>query len=265
MTTRTGFSAADERARRVAATAGFTLIEMTLAVAILAVISLTVYRFTDVAIRATDQSMQVSAEDMACTGLRKLLAAQLAALPGNQNGTLIGVNNTRRSSGRHDSVVMVCPAGNAVLTPDAKGFYQVALDLREIPRDSGHWALGMERTPWTDDDDDDDDDAVKPNIPTAGALRQALPSDWVKLMDNVSALEIAYFDSRLNGWQDKWTDQANLPNLVRMRVSLVGNSQPYEIVERVPGGGVAKVIPTSVLPGGFNPVTGQNVNTRNLP
>ena len=237
---------------------------MTLAVAILAIISVTVYRFTDVAIRATDQSMQVSSEDMACGGLRRLLAAQLSALPSNQSGALTGVNTTHRGGRRHDALQMVCPAGNAVLTPDAKGYYQVTLDLREIPRNSDHWVLGMERTPWTDDDDDDDDDAVRPDSPTLRTAKQQLPSDWVRLLDNVNALEIAYYDSRLSAWVDKWTDQNNLPNLVRLRVFLAGNAVPYEIVERVPGGGLAKVIPTSVLPGGFNPATGQNVNGGSL-
>ena len=223
----------------------FTLIEMTLAVAILAIISVTVYRFTDAAIRATGMSIQASEEDMACGGLRRLLAAQLAALPSNQNGALIGVNTTRKGGGRRDALQLVCPAGNAVLTPDAKGYYQITLDLREMPRGSDHWVLGLERTPWSDDDDDDDDDTIKPASTTLQTGRLQLPSDWVRLMDNVSALEIAFFDSRLNGWVDKWTDQANLPNLVRVRVSLVGNPMPYEIVERVPGGGLTKVIPPS--------------------
>ncbi len=237
-----------DKAKRNRSKGGFTLIEMTLAVAILVIITITVYQFTDVAIRATEMSMQASAEDTACAGLRRLLAAQLAGLPANQNGTLIGVNTIRKGGGRHDALQIVCPAGNAVLTPDAKGFYQVTLDLREIPRGSDHWALGMERTPWNDDDDDDDDDAVKPTASVLQSGRQQLPSDWVRLMDNVSALEIAFFDSRLNGWVDKWTDQANLPNLVRMRVSLAGNPIPYEIVQRVPGGGLAKVIPAVALP-----------------
>ncbi len=221
-------------------TAGFTLIEMTLAAAILVVISVTVYQFSSVAIHAADLSMRFSTEETACGGLRRLLAAQLAALPANQNGALIGVNTTRRGGSRHDALQLVCPAGNAVLTPDAKGYYQVTLDLRETPRGSDHWALGLERTPWADDDDDDDDDTVKPNSPDSFKGRPQLPSDWVRLMDNVTGLEIAYFDARLNGWVDKWTDQASLPNLVRLRVSLVGNSVPYEIVERVPGGGIAK-------------------------
>ena len=238
--------------------AGFTLIEMTLAVAILVIISMTVYQFTEVAIHATDVSMQLSLEDTACSGLRRLLATQLSALPANQNGVLIGVNTTHKGA-RHDALQMVCPAGNAVLTPDAKGFYQITLDLREIPRDSGHWTLGMERTPW-DDDDDDDDDAIKPDSKDLRTVKQALPSDWVRLLDNVNALEVAYFDSRLNGWVDKWTDQTNLPNLVRLRVLLAGNSVPYEIVQRVPGGGVTKVIPTNVNQPTITPFSGQNVN-----
>ena len=238
---------------------GFTLIEMTLAVAILAIISLTVYRFTEVAIHAAGTAMQADAEDVACSGLRRLLAAQLGALPANQNGTLIGVNTTRKGGGRHDALQMVCPAGNAVLTPDAKGYYQITLDLREFPRGSDHWSLGMERTPWNDDDDDDDEDTIKPNSALLQTGRQQLPSDWVRLMDNVSSLEVAYFDSRLNGWVDKWTDQSNLPNLVRVRVTLAGNSTPYEMVERVPGGGLAKVIPTSILPGNnVNPTNGNS-------
>ena len=86
----------------------------------------------------------------------------------------------------------------------------------------------MERTPWTDDDDDDDDDDDNTGRPKASSIKvtdvtkvhQTLPSDWVKLMDNVKGLEISYFDARLNGWVDKWTDTSTLPNLVRVRLSL---------------------------------------------
>ena len=147
---------------------------------------------------------------------------------------------------------MVCPAGNALLTPDARGFYQITLDLREMPRGSGHYALGLEREPWTDDDDDDDDDddaktQAAHHPPTKPAGRAAPPADWVQLIDNVQSLEIAYFDARLNGWVDKWTDAAMLPNLVRVRLTAGGDSVPYELVEKVPGGGLAKTaLPASV-------------------
>ena len=210
--------------------------------------------------------MQASEEeDMACGGLRRLLGnAQLAALPVQPERHAHRRQHQRARAGDATTRCrLVCPAGNAVLTPDSTGYYQITLDLREIPRGSDHWVLGMERTPWSDDDDDDDDD----NGPKLASGLQAkqkdkLPTDWVKLMDDVSSLEFAFFDQRLNDWVPKWTDSNSLPRLVRLRISVAGNTVPYEFVERVPGGGVAKVIPTSVFPGGFNPLTGQTtVNT----
>ncbi len=237
---------------------GFTLIEMMLAVAILVVITVTVYQFTAITLRATDISFQAGEQGMQCGGFRRLLETQLASLPTGQTGSLVGMTVKNKGGGaRRDVLQMICPAGNAVLTPDAKGFYQISLDLREIPRNSGHFALGLERQPWTDDDDDDDDDDNQTTAAKlaatvagagAGAARSQLPSDWVLLMDNVKGLEIAYFDARLNGWVDKWTDQSILPNLVRVRLSILGESAPYEIVERVPGGGLAKVNPGIVQP-----------------
>ena len=233
---------------------------MMLAIAILIFISVTVYQFFDVTIRATDASLQAGEQGMQDGGFRRLLQAQLSSLPLGQNGSLIGMEIKKAGQGRRDAMQMVCPAGNAVLTPDARGFYQITLDLREIPRGSGHFALGMERQPWTDDDDDDDDDDDTPAAKTkATDLRPGrtnLPSDWVMLMDNVKSLEIAYFDARLNGWVDKWTDATMLPNLVRVRLAIGGDDRPMEIVERVPGGGIAK----ANLPG-VNQPAGQRTGT----
>ena len=243
--------------------AAFTLIEMMLAVAILIIISVTVYQFVDVTIRATDASLRVGEQGMQDGGFRRLLEAQLSSLPLGQNGSLVGMEIKKPGAGRRDAMQMICPAGNALLTPDARGFYQVTLDLREVPRGSGHFAMGMERQPWTDDDDDDDDDDTTPAAKTkATDLRPGrtnLPSDWVMLMDNVKGLEIAYFDARLNGWVDKWTDQSMLPNLVRVRLSMLGNDQPLEIVERIPGGGLTKVNTTAAA-AGFQALPGQKQN-----
>ena len=247
---------------------GFTLLEMVLAAAILIIISVTVYDFTSVTMRTADISLQESDHTMMFGGFRRRLEAQLASLPANQNGSLIGMVVDGKN-GRQDALQLVCPAGNAVLTPDAKGYYEITLDLREMPRGSGHYALGMERTPWTDDDDDDDDDddsarpkATSTKVTDVTRIHQPLPSDWVKLMDGVKGLEFSYFDARLNGWVDKWTDTSTLPNLVRVRISTGEGRAPYELVERVPGGAAnAHVIATATATNGLNPLG--NANTTN--
>ena len=251
---------------------GFTLLEVVLAAAILVIISVSVFQFTSVTIRTTDVSLQESQGAMACGGFRRLLETQLASLPAKGSGTLIGVVvDGKKGAGRRDALQLVCPAGNALLTPDAKGLYEITLTLREIPRGSGRFSLGMERTPWDDDDDDDDDDDTsdRPKASStkadAAKIRQALPSDWVTLMDGVNDLEFAYFDARLNGWVDKWTDSANLPSLVRVRLAVGAGRSPYEFVERVPGGAAnAKVIPTTATAPG-SPGTGQTGTVQRPP
>ncbi len=224
---------------------GFTLLEIIVSVAILLLITITVSRFTELTVQSAEFSRRSSDEALACNGLRHLLAAQLSSLPAGLNGALVGMN-IKSSNGRRDAMQMVCPAGNALLTPDAKGNYQLTLLVREIPRGSGKLVLGLDREPWVDDDADDDDEdttpgaAVKP-LASLHPAQEKLPSDWVSLLSGVRQLEIAYFDARLNSWVDRWTDQTILPNLVRLRLTLEAGQPPYEIVERVPGGGLKRV------------------------
>ena len=75
---------------------GFTLLEMVLAAAILVIISMTVYQFTSITMQTTEFSLRDSENTLACGGLRRLLEAQLASLPANQNGALIGMQIDRK-------------------------------------------------------------------------------------------------------------------------------------------------------------------------
>ena len=211
---------------------GFTLLEVMVAVAILGLVMVTVYQFVGTTLRAASYSEKSGQEDDALAGLRRLVTAQLAAMPDNSNGTLVGVN-VNKDGVRRDALQMVCSPGNAVLTPDAHGFYQVTLDLAEQPSGGGRYALSLEREPWTDGTTDDQPDAGKPS--------KARPADVLRLMDGVQALEIGYYDTRLNGWVDRWTDPQALPNLVRLRVTTSGRPEPYEMILRVPGGGLTRV------------------------
>lgn len=225
-----------------------------LAAAILGILSLTVFQFTSVAVKMTGISAQESAQAQACDGFRRLLETQLASLPINQNGSLIGIKIDRKGGGERDALQLVCPAGNALLTPDARGLYEITLTLRELPRGSGHYSLGMERTPWEDDDDDSDDDEKVSSAQVTDVTKQkeVLPSDWVTLMEGVTSLEFKYFDVRLNEFVPKWPDANAMPSLVKVRLTVGENRAPYEIVERVPGGNAnLRALPTfdtSVVP-----------------
>ena len=226
---------------------GFTLLEVMLAIAIFGLVSITLYRFVDTTLRAAAFSEKSGQEDDALAGLRRLVAAQLAAMPINSSGALVGMT-VEHDGVRRDAMQMVCPAGNAVLSPEARGYYQVTLDLEEKPRGSGHPALYLEREPWTEGEEED-----VAGSETDKKSASVLPADVLKLMDGVEALEIAYFDARLNGWVDKWADPQALPNLVRLRLTTINRTQPYEMVLRVPGGGLTRV---DSLPGVPNVVNG---------
>jgi prepilin-type N-terminal cleavage/methylation domain-containing protein len=242
-----------DTARFQARRRGFTLLEMMMAVAILALIGLTIYQFTDVTLQSARFSAQVGDEEAVRAGLRRLLETQLAELPFGTQGALLGYTVRGRSGGRgSDSLQLVCPPGNGVLTTETKVLYEVTFFVREMPTGSGKFALGMERQAHEDDEEEEEEvvqmnngreEGRPPNnslSSTAVSTRPKLPSDWIKLMDDVNRLELGYFDSRLNGWVEKWTDQSVLPSLVRFRLFNATNQPPYELVVRVPAGGVRR-------------------------
>ena len=210
--------------------AAFTLIEILLAMAIMAVICGTIYQFTGTTVRVADVATRIDAREEALGGLRRLLEAQFAALPTSEPQALTGASN-HGEHGRMDILQMLCPAGGALLTPDARGLYQVAFQARELPAGSGHHVLVLNREPWSANQDEE-------NNQTNAATR---PDGWVRLLDGVRSLEFDYFDPRLNTWVDKWNDPTMAPSLVRVRMALENGGAPYEFVEKVPGGGVPRL------------------------
>ena len=227
----------------------FTLIEVMLAIAILAVICGTIYQFTGTVIRSSDISLRTDAQEQSFAGLRRLLDAQFSALPANEIGVFIGETQEGKH-GHRDALQVVCPAGNALLTPDAQGLYRVTLGLDESPQGSGHYALIMEREPRTEDIDGENNGSAF-QLPAVGAggvqtNRNQLPADSVRLLGGVRSLEISYYDPRLNSWQDKWNDDTLIPSLVRVRLAMENSGAPYEFIEQIPGGGLRRGLPNTV-------------------
>ena len=187
----------------------FTLLEITLAVAILGMMALAVYRFVSANLTAVRLSTELNETDARYQGLANLLTGQLQDLPPGQ-GTLAG--EPYKFSGRsRDEMTWICSAGPGLLTRYATGEFSVTLRLRPIER-SDQMELGIVR------ESDDDSNPVPEN------------KSWVSLLTGVSTMEIRYFDPRLNAWVDRWTDRGTLPHLVRLTIDRAGSSVPWEVV-----------------------------------
>jgi prepilin-type N-terminal cleavage/methylation domain-containing protein len=187
----------------------FTLLEITLAVAILGMMALAIYRFVSTNLTAVRLSTEMNQTESQYNGLANLLTEQLQDLPPGQ-GTLAG--EPFKFSGRsRDEMTWICQAGPGLLTRYAAGEYSVTLRLRPIER-SDQMELGIVR------ESNDDDNPVPEN------------KTWVSLLSGVNSVEIRYFDPRLNAWVDRWTDRGTLPHLVRLTINHAGSSVPWEAI-----------------------------------
>lgn len=187
----------------------FTLLEITLAVAILGLMAVSIYRFVATNLIAVRVSAQVNADDARYAGFANLLTEQLQNLPPGQ-GTLGG--EPYKFSGRsRDEITWICSAGPGLFTRYAKGDYSVTLRLKPIPK-TDLMELGVTRAP--------EDDTGPTNA----------DKSWVPLIEDLRSMEIRYFDPRLNAWVDRWTDRGTLPHLVRVTLDRVGGSVPWEAI-----------------------------------
>src|SRR5947207_3740091 len=196
--------------RRLTRVPAFTLLEIMLAVIILGMMSLAIYRFVQANVTAMRISSEADAVEARYDGLRELLTQHLQSLaPGT--GALAGEPLKIEGHDR-DELTWFCSAGPGVLTRYANGDYRVSLQLRRHDAKSQQLDLGLLRKPK-------DDTAVSNEHET-----------WVRLIDNVATLQIRFFDSRLNTWVQRWTDTVTLPRLVKVVIGRTDAKVPTEII-----------------------------------
>ncbi len=192
------------------ARAAFTLLEVTLAVAILALMSLAIYRFVQSNITTMRISSEMEATDASYDGLRELLMQQLQSLPPG-SGALIG-DAFRTNDEDRDVITWICGAGPGVLTRYADGDYRVSLRLQRADKKSDRLDLGLLRQP------------------KGSANVSHSDESWVRLLPDVRQLQIRYFDSRLNTWVQRWTDAVTLPRLVKLTIVRRDLRVPFEMI-----------------------------------
>jgi prepilin-type N-terminal cleavage/methylation domain-containing protein len=187
---------------------GFTLLEITLAVAILGMMSLAIFRFVQTNLTALRVSSDANAAEAQYDGMRDLLMSEwqsLSAIRAQMKGEPFKLNDRQR-----DVISWNCRAGLGLLTRYATGDFTVSLRLLPEKDKSDRLDLGLLRKTQKDSDIEHE--------------------TWVPLIKNVKTLQILYFDPRMNAWIDRWTNGAQLPRLVKLTVERYDASTPWEVI-----------------------------------
>ena len=190
---------------------GFTLLEIMLAVAILGMMAMAIFRFVQSNMTALQFSSAVAAEDAQYGGLRDLLTTEWQSLSPIQAGMMgepFKLNDRERDEIRWNS-----GAGPGLLTRYAPGEFTVILRLQPDDKRSDQLDLGVLREPQDDSDNTEGHDT------------------WVPLIKNVTSLEITYFDpNQPNTWLPQWAGGTRLPSLVKISVGRPDAADPWEAI-----------------------------------
>ena len=186
---------------------GFTLLEIMLAVAILGMMAIAIFRFVQTNLIAVRFSAEIAAADAQYDGLRDLLTTQWQSLSPTRAkmvGEPFKLNDRER-----DEIKWNCGAGPGLVTRYAPGEFTAVLRLQA---NDDRLDLGILRKP------EDESDVGEKN------------ETWVPLIKNVGSLEISYFDPNANDWLPRWPGGNRLPSLVKVSVGRPDATEPWEAV-----------------------------------
>ncbi len=189
---------------------GFTLLEIMLAVAILGMMSLAIYRFVQTTMIALRIQAESSLVDAQYSGFTNLLSSEWQSLTAGR-GALLG-EPFKFGDRSRDEITWVATAGPGLMTRYATGEYSVSMRLRPLSKGSEKMGIGLMRKP------------------RSSAEFESETESWIPLLPDVQSLQIRYFDPRLNTWVDKWTDTLTLPRLVKIILTRPNDGTPWESI-----------------------------------
>jgi len=204
------FTDPDKSRLNIQNSSGFTLIEIMLAVGILGIMSVAIFRFVQSTMIALRLSSDTVATDSQYDGLRDLLTSEwqsLGPIRSKMYGEPFKLNDRER-----DWLRWSCSAGPGLLTRYAPGDFTVTLALKPESEKSKRLDLGFLRKPK-------DDSGFGEGHET-----------WVPLIKDVSSLQISYFSPNLNNWIDRWSNTTQQPWLVKLTVGRTDSPVPWEVV-----------------------------------
>ncbi|MDD5350821.1 MAG: prepilin-type N-terminal cleavage/methylation domain-containing protein [Chthoniobacteraceae bacterium] len=191
--------------RRNARHTGFTLLEVMLAVCVLAVVSVSVYRFVETALIAVHSSTESARERALVTAFAGYLRGEMQALPGARAGAITGEPH-RFDAISSDELRWIAQPGSGLLTRHAEDEWAVTLTAKQL--ENGEYELGMRRQD----------------------MERRRNAEWLPLFRRVRGFEVRYFDRGRAQWLEKWTDPQTRPALVRVKLWRDPAADAYEVV-----------------------------------
>lgn len=201
---------------------GFTLLEVMVAVMILALTGVAIFRFVRGTLQALSVSVQDTEEQLALERMVALVQEALYGLSPRGTANLKG-ENLKLDNRNMDKVEWRSRGGPGLMTTAASGEYQVQLRIMPLKENTKKFEIGLWRRPALLD--------TETGLIPGGSDKDA---DWVPLLPDVNGLMIRYFDSRLGQLVDKWADPSARPSYVLLSIWRVGDTVPYEAVLTVP-------------------------------
>jgi len=188
---------------------GFTLLEVMLAVFVLALVSISIYRFVETTLTAVRVSAATERERALVTAFAAYLRKQMLTLPSARAGAITGEPHLFNNVAS-DELCWVSGPGSGLLTRHATGEWTVTLTTKQL--DKGEYELGLRRQ-----------DVMRKKDAT-----------WLPLFRGVRGFEVRYYDASRKEWMEKWTDPQSRPALIRVKLWRDPSPEAYEIVLPIP-------------------------------
>jgi len=208
--------------RSVRRRAAFTLLEAMIAVMILALTGLTIFKFVQGTLKALNYSIEDTEHQLEVERLVALVQEALYSLQPRASGTLLG-DSLKTGNRNLDTLEWRSRGGVGLMTTAATGEYRVQLRIMPLKDNPNQYEIGLWRRPALLD--------TEGGLVAGGSDKDA---DWVPLLSDADGLMIRYWDGALNQAAVRWTDQATRPKFVTISIWRKGDPIPYEAVLTVP-------------------------------
>jgi len=189
--------------------AGFTLLEVIVAVVLIGIIAVTLQRFVSTTLLGIQFSTEKELESETMSALFRYIDVQLDDITPNIQSSLLGTPHKFGNNLNSDELQWKCFTGSGTLSSSGEGEWYVTLTVMPQTKTSSKLDLGLKRRHV---------DADERNY------------DWVPLLKDVSGLKFEYYSTQLNAWLDRWNDQNARPRLVRMILWKTKDSMPERAV-----------------------------------